>query len=167
MSGNRKDRPQSANPYYANPDYGGKEFEILSQTPANPLPTGFNRRAFLKGMTAAAAGGAMIAGQAGAVQTVRSEVPGEQSLTPPEKEVPNNILAQCPYCGVGCGTLILIALIVLFFSRPGITELQSDIRSLRRDVTELRKTLKSQAVDLRAIRKTSTPASDYLATSTR
>ncbi|MCB9765222.1 MAG: molybdopterin-dependent oxidoreductase [Alphaproteobacteria bacterium] len=25
---------------------------------------------------------------------------------PPVKEVPNNILAACPYCGVGCGTMI-------------------------------------------------------------
>ncbi|MCP4804275.1 MAG: molybdopterin-dependent oxidoreductase [Proteobacteria bacterium] len=27
-------------------------------------------------------------------------------FAPPEKDVPNNILAACPYCGVGCGTLI-------------------------------------------------------------
>ena len=27
-------------------------------------------------------------------------------MEPPVKDVPNNILAQCPYCGVGCGTLI-------------------------------------------------------------
>jgi anaerobic selenocysteine-containing dehydrogenase len=27
-------------------------------------------------------------------------------LAPPVKDVPNDILAQCPYCGVGCGTLI-------------------------------------------------------------
>ncbi len=102
MSDNRNDRSPSVASSY----YGSKEFEILAEAPAHPLPTGFHRRAFLKGITAAAAGGAVMAGKASAVQTVRSQTPGESALTPLEKEVPNNILAQCPYCGVGCGTLI-------------------------------------------------------------
>ncbi|MEZ4471750.1 MAG: molybdopterin-dependent oxidoreductase [bacterium] len=28
--------------------------------------------------------------------------------SPPEKDVPTNLLAQCPYCGVGCGTMIQV-----------------------------------------------------------
>ena len=102
MSDPHHDRTQAAAQAY----YGGKAFEILSEAPAEPLPTGFHRRAFLKGLGAVAAGGAVLAGKAGAVQSVRAQAPGDTVAAPPEKDVPNNILAQCPYCGVGCGTLI-------------------------------------------------------------
>ena len=102
MSDHRNDSTQAAAQSY----YGGKAFEILSEAPAQPLPTGFHRRSFLKGLTAVAAGGAVLAGKASAVQSVRAQAPGDAVAAPPEKDVPNNILAQCPYCGVGCGTLI-------------------------------------------------------------
>lgn len=90
----------------ATPYYGTKDLEVLSEAPDNPPATGFYRRAFLKGMAAAAAGGSLAASKAGAVQTVQAQSANDQAMAPPEKEVPNNILAQCPYCGVGCGTLI-------------------------------------------------------------
>ncbi len=35
---------------------------------------------------------------------------------------------------LGCGTLILIALIVLFFSKPGMSDLQQEVKSLRTEV---------------------------------
>jgi len=84
--------------------YGAKEREVLREAPAEPEATGFRRRTFLKGVAAAAAGGAVLAGR----QQVHAATPpaGDGTPAPPEKEVPNNILAQCPYCGVGCGTLI-------------------------------------------------------------
>jgi anaerobic selenocysteine-containing dehydrogenase len=84
--------------------YGAKEHEVLSEMPAEPEATGFRRRTFLKTVAAAAAGGAVLAGRQ---QVHAAALPqGDGTPAPPEKEVPNNILAQCPYCGVGCGTLI-------------------------------------------------------------
>jgi hypothetical protein len=38
---------------------------------------------------------------------------------------------------LGCEMLILIALIVLFFSRPGITDVERDVRMLRSEVGDL------------------------------
>ena len=84
--------------------YGAKEREVLSEAPAEPEATGFRRRTFLKGVAAAATGSAVLAGHK---QVHAAALPaGDGTPAPPEKEVPNNILAQCPYCGVGCGTLI-------------------------------------------------------------
>jgi len=42
---------------------------------------------------------------------------------------------------LGCGTLILIALIVMFFSRPGLGELEREMRNLRSEVAELKKAI--------------------------
>ena len=78
--------------------YGGKEQEVLAETPDDPPATGFRRRTFLQG--AAVAGGTMALG------CKREEAPKPQAAPLAAKQVPNDILAQCPYCGVGCGTLI-------------------------------------------------------------
>jgi len=84
--------------------YGAKEREVLSAPPAEPEATGFRRRTFLKGVAAAAAGGAVLAGRK---EVHAAALPaGDGTSAPPEKQVPTDILAQCPYCGVGCGTLI-------------------------------------------------------------
>ena len=45
---------------------------------------------------------------------------------------------------LGCGTLILIALIVMFFSRPGLGELEREMRNLRSEVAELKKAIDLQ-----------------------
>ena len=85
--------------------YGAKEQEVLREAPIEPEATGFRRRTLLKSVAAAAAGTAVFAGR----QQVHAAAPvlnGDATPAPPEKEVPNDILAQCPYCGVGCGTLI-------------------------------------------------------------
>jgi hypothetical protein len=39
--------------------------------------------------------------------------------------------------GLGCGTFILIAIIVLIFGNAGNEELSQDIRQLRREVSDL------------------------------
>ena len=104
--------------------YGGRDFEIRDTPPTEPLPTGFNRRGFLKGMLATGASATVVAcgskkkaepAKTGAdpataeakpaVQPQKPEAPVDPN-GPPVKDVPNDILAQCPYCGVGCGTLI-------------------------------------------------------------
>ena len=43
--------------------YGAKEREVLREAPAEPEATGFRRRTFLKGVAAAAAGTAVLAGR--------------------------------------------------------------------------------------------------------
>ncbi len=98
-----------------NPYYGTKDAEVLAEPPENPEATGFRRRSFLKVLGA----GAAVAGAAACntkskdadkgskhTATAPSADAGSDGMSPPEKDVPNNILAQCPYCGVGCGTLI-------------------------------------------------------------
>jgi len=52
---------------------------------------------------------------------------------------------------LGCGTLILIALIVLFFGRPGITDLERDVRSLRSEVGDLKKAVESQTNEIKRL----------------
>jgi len=104
--------------------WGGKDEELLSEMPENPPATGFHRRRFLQGMvvTGAAAGVAACgkkekpkpapAPKKEAKAPVSAKKPVAEvkkepdPFAPPEKKVPNDILAQCPYCGVGCGTLI-------------------------------------------------------------
>ena len=50
---------------------------------------------------------------------------------------------------LGCGTFILIALIVLFFSRPGITDVEHDIRALRSEIADLRKAVELQTSEIK------------------
>lgn len=52
---------------------------------------------------------------------------------------------------LGCGTLILIALIVLFFSRPGITDLEQGMHSLRSEVGDLKKAVASQTQEIKRL----------------
>ena len=54
---------------------------------------------------------------------------------------------------LGCGTLILIALIVLFFSRPGLSDLESKVSRLQGSVEELKKASDEQTKELRELRK--------------
>jgi hypothetical protein len=56
--------------------------------------------------------------------------------------------------GLGCGTLILIALIVLFFSRPGIGEMETKVSNLQLTVEALRKASEIQTHEIRELRKT-------------
>ncbi len=93
--------------------YGSKDRELLSEPPIDPAVTGFRRRSFLKGIAVAATGGTLACTPEDEAQYVEAPNPTTESKTaeggppaPLKKEVPNDILAQCPYCGVGCGTLI-------------------------------------------------------------
>jgi hypothetical protein len=52
---------------------------------------------------------------------------------------------------LGCGTLILIALIVMIFSRPGLSDLEQNVRSLRSEVAELKKAVESQTGEIRRL----------------
>lgn len=97
--------------------YGGKHLEILDQPPANPLPTGKTRRRFMAETAAVSAAAAAAAcggdkkGDTAADAVAHGDVPGGAdggTVAPPDAATPTNLLAQCPYCGVGCGTLIQV-----------------------------------------------------------
>ncbi len=52
---------------------------------------------------------------------------------------------------LGCGTLILIALIVLFFSGRGTNDVAREVRELRSDVGELKKSIETQNGELKLL----------------
>ena len=66
----------------------------------------------------------------------------------------------CPKCvaggvrpaSLGCGTLILIALIVLIFSRTGIGQLETEVSRLQMSVEELKKASEVQTTAIRDLR---------------
>jgi hypothetical protein len=53
---------------------------------------------------------------------------------------------------LGCGTLILIALIVAIFSQSGSRDVERDVEGLRRDVQELKKSIDAQSEQIRELR---------------
>lgn len=53
---------------------------------------------------------------------------------------------------LGCGTLILIAVIVALFSHPGVSDLEREVRNLRSDVGELKKAVEAQSAEIKALR---------------
>jgi len=94
-----------------------KSEELLSEMPENPPANGFRRRTFLKG--AAVTGSALAVGcgscndsgqQASNDNTTAPHAARHEQtveVAPPARDdVPNDIPSACPYCGVGCGTLI-------------------------------------------------------------
>jgi anaerobic selenocysteine-containing dehydrogenase len=78
--------------------------------------TGFTRRGMLRTM---GVGGAALAAACGGTSTEAPKgdgapkmppkaAPPGSATEPPERDIPTNILSACPYCGVGCGTLIQV-----------------------------------------------------------
>ena len=61
---------------------------------------------------------------------------------------------------LGCGTLILIALIVAIFSHSGSRDVERDVEGLRGDMHELKKSIDAQSQQIREPKPhTVTPAS--------
>ena len=54
---------------------------------------------------------------------------------------------------LGCGTLILIALIVLVFSGHGHTDLERDLKALRTEVADLKGLMGSQTNEIKLLQK--------------
>ena len=54
---------------------------------------------------------------------------------------------------LGCGTLILIALIVMFFGGRNTNDLEHEIRRLRSDVGELTAAVEQQTTEVRSMRE--------------
>ncbi len=84
-----------------------KQDEIMERIPEDHTPTSFGRRNFLKtsagASVAATALGALTSNKAHGTISTKQE---EYELT--NKESKNNLLAACPYCGVGCGTILQV-----------------------------------------------------------
>jgi Sec-independent protein translocase protein TatA len=53
---------------------------------------------------------------------------------------------------LGCGSLILIALIVIIFSKSGADELQKEIKSLGGEVKELKQSVENQSTQIKELR---------------
>ncbi len=96
------------------PHYGGKDKEVLAQPPENPVATGRTRRQFfLDSAALGVAAGTLAACGKGSQDTSADAVahggkPADatENVAPKDAKVATDILAQCPYCGVGCGTKI-------------------------------------------------------------
>jgi Sec-independent protein translocase protein TatA len=54
---------------------------------------------------------------------------------------------------LGCGTLILIAVIVLIFGRGGTGDLEREVRGLRSEVGELKKAVETQTDQIEALQE--------------
>jgi len=54
---------------------------------------------------------------------------------------------------LGCGTLILIALIVLIFGRNSTGDLERQVRSLSSEVGELKKAVEAQTTQIKALQE--------------
>ncbi len=82
-----------------------KDEELLAEAPERPVADGFYRRTWLKGALATGAAAAVVGCRSCDDDDDEAE-PQTTAPTPPSDAGPTDILAQCPYCGVGCGTLI-------------------------------------------------------------
>lgn len=54
---------------------------------------------------------------------------------------------------LGCGFLLLIIMALMFFFRPGITELEREVRTLRADVWELKNAIDSQSKEIKHLQE--------------
>jgi type II secretory pathway component PulM len=54
---------------------------------------------------------------------------------------------------LGCGTLILIALIVMIFSRADTKDLEREVKELKTEVGALKKTIETQTGEIKALRE--------------
>ncbi len=77
------------------------------------------------------------------------------SELPPDRpygdRAPRVRLVKGQEVSLGCGTLILIALIVLFCSGGTTTELKREVDGLRSEIVELRKAVQEQTEQIKAL----------------
>jgi hypothetical protein len=71
------------------------------------------------------------------------------------------ITGACPKCRasgarpatLGCGTLLLIGIVVAIFSRPGLGDMESRVSRLQSSVEELKQSSDTQTNEIRELRK--------------
>ena len=71
----------------------------------------------------------------------------------PPGNPPPKTLMQTQGVSLGCGTLILIALIVMMFSGQGDRGLRRDVQALRSEVAELKKSVDAQSAEIKALQQ--------------
>jgi uncharacterized protein YlxW (UPF0749 family) len=76
-----------------------------------------------------------------------------ESTDPPTEKSPQVPLVKGQAVSLGCGTLILIALIVLIFGGRGVTDLRRDVQALRSEIVELKKSVDAQAAEIRTLQQ--------------
>jgi hypothetical protein len=54
---------------------------------------------------------------------------------------------------LGCGTLIIIALIVMFFTRGSTKDLEREVQDLKTEVGALKKSIETQTDEIKALRE--------------
>ena len=82
-----------------------------------------------------------------------------ESATPVSSNTPpGTSLGSSQKVSLGCGTLILIALIVLIFSREGVDNVEKEVRELRREVAELKQTVQAQTEEIKKLQAQLAPA---------
>lgn len=54
---------------------------------------------------------------------------------------------------LGCGTLILIALIVMFFSRPDTRDLETEVRNLKSEIGTLKAAVEKQTNAIQSLER--------------
>ena len=80
-------------------------------------------------------------------------VESTSSGQPPSENSPKVSLVKQQGVSLGCGTLILIALIVLIFGGRGVDDLQREVRALRSEVGELKKSVDAQAGEIKVLQQ--------------
>jgi hypothetical protein len=76
-----------------------------------------------------------------------------QPSPPAPTRPPRVALAKGQEVSLGCGTLILIALIVLIFGRAGSGEIEQEVRQLRTSVDQLKKAVDEQTVEIKTLQE--------------
>jgi hypothetical protein len=76
-----------------------------------------------------------------------------QPIPPASGKPPRVHLAEGQEVSLGCGTLILIALIVLIFGRGGSGEIERELQRLRTSVDEMKKSVEEQSAQIKALRE--------------
>lgn len=70
---------------------------------------------------------------------------------PSSDNPPKVRLAEGQHVNLGCGTLILIALIVLIFGRKGTGDLEREVRNLTAKIEQLEAAVKTQTSEIKSL----------------
>jgi len=77
---------------------------------------------------------------------------GKPESSRPAAEYPPTVrLVKGQVVSLGCGTLILIALIVMFFGRGPTGDLEREVRGLRSEVSELKVAVQAQTDQIKTL----------------
>jgi len=83
-----------------------------------------------------------------------------ESNPSPADPPPQVRLVQGQEVNLGCGTLILIALIVLIFGRSRTGDLEQQLRETRSEIKELRQSIEAQTVQIKSLQDTLTKGNE-------